>query len=258
VKTADAPYTIGEVARLAHVSVRTLRHYDELGLLPPSRRSAAGYRLYVKEDLDRLQQVLLHRELGFSLDEIGGLLDDPAFDRRETLLAQRESILGRALRLQAVIDLIDKTLASLEGGSRMSDEELFKVFGDFDPQEYEAETRERWSETEAYRESARRTRRYTSEDWRRFKDESDAVGAGIASLMDEGVPPDAPRAMDAAERHRLQIDRWFYPCSHEMHVELGRMYVADLRFSERYAKIRPGMARYLCDAIAANATRALG
>ena len=99
---------------------------------------------------------------------------------------------------------------------------MFEVFGDFDPAEHEAEAEARWGETEAYKESARRTRRYTKDDWKRFKAESDAVNEAIAALMDEGVAADDPRAMDAVERHRLLIDTWFYPCPHEMHVQLGR------------------------------------
>jgi len=255
-KTPACTYTVGKVARLAHVSVRALRHYDELGLLRPSRRTEAGYRLYTSEDLERLQQVLFYKELGFSLEEIRDLMADPAFDRREALAGQRRQIVARTLRLEAMLALIDRTLASLEGEAHMSDEELFEVFGGFDPSEYEDEARERWGDTAAYRESARRTKGYTKEDWERFKAEDDALNADLASLVDEGVPPHDARAVDAAERHRLQIDRWFYPCPSEMHVALGRMYVADPRFAATYEKIRPGMARYLCEAIAANAARA--
>lgn len=140
----------------------------------------------------------------------------------------------------------------------MSDEELFEVFGDFDPSEYEDEARDRWGGTAAYRESAQRAKGYAKDDWARFRREGDAVVDQLAALMDEGAAPSDARAMDAAERHRLQIDRWFYPCPHEMHVELGRMYVADPRFAANYDKVRPGMAQYLCDAIAANAARGEG
>ncbi len=138
----------------------------------------------------------------------------------------------------------------------MRRDDMFEVFGDFDPAEHEAEAEERWGDTDAYRESARRARRYTKDDWTRFKAESDAVNEAIATLLDDGVPPDDPRAMDAVERHRLLIDRWFYPCPHEMHVQLGRMYVTDARFTATYEKVRAGMAQYLSDAIAANAARA--
>lgn len=251
-------YTVGEVAKLAHVSVRTLHHYDGLGLLIPSERSEAGYRIYTEEDLDRLQTVLFFRELGFSLEEIRDLVDDPAFDRREALVVQRDLIAEQALRYEAMLGLIDKTLASMEGGIRMNAQEKFEVFGDFDPDEYEDEVKERWGETDAYKESARRTARYTKDDWARFKAESEEIGLAIVTLMDAGVPADDPRAMDAVERSRLQIDTWFYPCSHEMHAGLADMYIADPRFKATYEKIREGMAQYVHDAIKANLERSKG
>jgi hypothetical protein len=162
----------------------------------------------------------------------------------------------RSARIDAMLALIDRTLAAMDEGIPMERSHMFEVFGDFDPAEYEDEVKERWGETAASRESARRTRRYTKDDWARSKAESEAVNGAIATLMDAGVAPEDPRAMDAAERHRLLIDAWFYPCSHELHEQLGRMYVEDARFTATYEGIHPGMAAYLRDAIVANAARA--
>ena len=251
-------HKVGHVARLAHASVRTLLQNDEIGLLVPSGRSEAGYRLYTADDLERLQHALFYREIGLGLGEIRDLMADPTFDRREALIMQRDLLAKQIHRLQAMLDLIARTLAASEEGIPMGQKEMFEVLGDFDPSEYENEVEERWGETDAYMESARRTRRYTKEDWARFKAESDAVNAGIAALMDEGVATGDVRAMDAAERHRVLIDAWFYPCSQEMHAQLGQMYVADPRFAATYERIHPGMARYVRDAIAANAARAAG
>ena len=250
-------YQVGEVARLAHVSVRTLHHYDETGLLEPSARSAAGYRLYTTGDLERLQHVLFYRELGFRLEKIRVLMAHPALDRRQALRAQRDLLSQRMRRLEAMVDLIDKTLAAHDEGIPMGQDEMFAVFGDFDPSEHEDEAKQRWGETDAYAESARRTRRYTKGDWARFKAASDTVDSDIAALMNEGIAPGDARAMDAAERHRLLIDAWFYPCSPEMHAQLGQMYVTDPRFAATYEKTHPGMAQYVRDAILANAARAL-
>lgn len=248
-------YTVGEVGKLAHVSVRTLHHYDEIGLLVPSQRSEAGYRLYSDDDLSRLQQILLYRELDFTLDEIGQVLADPEFDPLDALVAQRELVAGKLARDKALLALLDKTILAMEGGIRMSKEEMFEVFGDFDPSEHEEEVQERWGDTEAYKESARRTSRYTKADWERFKAEQEENGARMIALFDEGVAPTDPRAMDVAEEARLQIDKWFYPLSREMHVCLGEMYVADPRFKANYDKMRDGLAQWLCDAIKANAER---
>ena len=245
-------YRVGAVAKLARVSVRTLHHYDELGLLAPSERSEAGYRLYSDADLARMQQILFYKELGFELEEIRDIMADPDFDRREALLAQRDLIAEQALRLEALLGLIDRTIASESGGIHMTKEEMFEVFGDFDPSEHEDEARERWGDTDAYKESARRTKHYKKDDWARFKAESDAQMTRMVELFDAGVTPDAPEAMDIAEAARLQIDTWFYPCSHEMHMALGDMYIADARFAAHYDRQREGLAQWFRDAIAAN------
>ncbi len=148
--------TVSQVARLAGVSVRTLHHYDEIGLLAPSGRSEAGYRLYEQPDLQRLQQVLFFKELGFPLEEIARIMRDRAFDLRAALLMQRRLLTERASRVQVLIRAVDAALDSLEKGTVMTKEEMFEVFGDFDPAKYEDEARERWGDTEAFRANAER------------------------------------------------------------------------------------------------------
>ena len=247
--------TVSEVSRLAGVSVRALHHYDEIGLLEPSARTGSGYRLYRGDDLERLHEILLFRELEIPLADIATLLSGGAFDRRAALELQREMLEQRAARTDALIASVDRAINAERTGVRMSNEEMFEVFGDFDPATYEDEVREWWGESEAYKESARRTARYTKADWERFKAESEQIGTDTARLMDEGVPATDERAMDLAEQARLQIGTWFYPCSHEMHVALAEMYIADPRFTATYEKIHEGMARYWHDAILANAAR---
>jgi len=247
--------TVSEVARLANISVRALHHYDEIGLLVPSARTAAGYRLYSDADLARLQEILLFRELEIPLDDIATLLSGGAFDRRAALELQREMLLQKAVRTEALIASVERAINAERTGVRMTKEEMFEVFGDFDPVEYEGEVQERWGESDAYKESSRRTAKYTKADWERFKAESEQIGTDTARLMDEGVPASDPRAMDLAEQARKQIDTWFYPCSHEMHVNLAGMYIADPRFTATYEKVHEGMAQYWHDAILANAAR---
>jgi DNA-binding transcriptional MerR regulator len=151
-RDAQSGLRIGEVARLAHVTVRALHHYDRIGLWRPSGRSEDGYRLYTEQDLERLQAILLYKELGFGLGEIRDLLTEPGFDRREALRAQRAQLSRRSERLDAMLALIDKTLAALDEGIPMERSDMFEVFGDFDPAEHEAEAQERWGDTDAYRE----------------------------------------------------------------------------------------------------------
>ena len=134
----------------------------------------------------------------------------------------------------------------------MQADDVKQLFDGFDPAEHEEEARQRWGHTEAYRESARRTKQYTKEDWARYKAEAAAIGNRIAAQMRARTPVTDPSVQAAVEEHRLLIDRWFYPCSTEMHKGLGSMYVADPRFTENLDKLGEGYAQYLSDAIAAS------
>ena len=137
----------------------------------------------------------------------------------------------------------------------MTNEEMLEVFGDFDPSRYEEEARQRWGDTEAYRESARRTRRYGKADWERIKEEGAEIDNAFLALMARGVPATDPSAAEVAERHRAHISRWFYECTPEIHAGLGQMYVADPRFTESIDRAGPGLAAYMSEAFAANAGR---
>ena len=247
--------TVGEVASLASVSVRTLHHYDRIGLLKPSERSESGYRLYGDADLVALQQVLFFRELGFGLAEIARIMHDPSFDRLEALRMQGRMLKDKSAQLALMAEAVEAAIDATKGGVTLDADDMFEVFGEFDPKEYEKEVEERWGSTDAYKESARRTARYTKADWQRFKEDSESNGLAIAALIDEGVPANDPRAMDLAEGARLLIDKWFYPCPSAMHCALAEMYIADPRFTANYEKIREGMALYVHDAILANARR---
>ncbi len=245
-------FTVSEVARFAGVTVRTLHHYDEVGLLAPNGRSDAGYRLYDHSDLERLQEILFFRELGFRLDEIKAAMSDPGHDRLDALRRQRSLIDAKASHLRRMIDAIDEAIAAHERGITMNENDMFEVFGDFDPRVHEAEVEERWS-GELLDESRRRTSQYTKDQWAEAMAEGEAVTNDFATAMRAGRPADGTEAMAIAERHRLQIDRWFYPCTYEIQVGLGEMYVQDPRFTATYDKVQPGLAAYIRDAIVANA-----
>jgi DNA-binding transcriptional MerR regulator len=248
-------YSVGQVAAFAGVTVRTLHHYDEIGLLVPGGRSHAGHRRYSDADLDRLQQILFYRELGFSLEEVTALLDDPDADPREHLRRQHELLSSRIAKLQKMAAAVEQAMEARKMGIDLTPEEKFEVFGDFDPDQYAEETERRWGDTDAYRESQRRTSSYTKEDWLRIKEEGEEWSRAFVALMDSGEGPESTAAMDLAEEHRQQICRNFYECPYEIHTGLGEMYVADERFTAYYEAIKPGMAEYLRDAILANAVR---
>jgi MerR family transcriptional regulator, thiopeptide resistance regulator len=242
-------FTVGELAKLTGVTVRTLHHYDEIGLVRASQRTAAGYRLYVERDVLRLQQVLILRALGMSLESIAAALDDPAKQRAEILREQRALVLAQRGRLDAMLLAIDAAL-DLEGGAIMTEERVQNLFDGFEPAEYAEESEQRWGSTAAYRECARRTKGYTHEDWQRYRAEAEAIDARLVRFMLAGRRVEDADVQAAVEQHRLLIDRWFYPCSAELHKALGAMYVNDPRFSENLDKHGEGYATYLSEAIA--------
>jgi DNA-binding transcriptional MerR regulator len=248
-------YRVKQVAEISGLTIRALHHYDSIGLLSPSERSAAGYRLYDDEDLLRLQQILIGRELGLSLEEIRRSLDDPSFDRREALLAQRAALAVRAERATDMIRAIDAALAAIEE-TDMGIVDMKNIFDGFDPGQYEDEVKQRWGTTDAYRVSARRTKSYTEADWRTLKAEQAAIYADALGALNDGVSADDARAMDIAERHRLSIDRWFYPCSPKMHCGLADLWEADRRYADNIDKHGLGLTEYLAAAVRANAKRA--
>jgi DNA-binding transcriptional MerR regulator len=266
--------TVSQVSRIANISVRALHHYDEIGLLVPSGRSDAGYRLYSHADLARLQQILFFRALELPLGEIARIMTDPDFDVAATLRYQRELLIEKVARSHALIRAVEAAIANLEtqatkatqkkGDPTMNDDEgmnpsagegLFDAWKDFKQEDYEAEAEQRWGDTEAFKESKRRTARYTKQDWELIKREAAAVMQGLCDQMIAGTAPDAPAAMDAAEAHRAHVTRWFYPCSPAIHRGLGDLYVNDPRFTANIDKLRAGLAVYARAAFAANADR---
>ena len=252
-------YHVKQIAELSGVSVRTLHHYDRIGLLVPSGRSRAGYRLYSTDDLLRLHQILMQRELGLSLEAIRKRLDDPHFDHRAALLEQRRLLRERAAQAERMIRALDRALSLLETEPPSQGEETMSnmqgLFDGFDPKAYEQEAEQRWGHSDAYKESKRRANRYSAQDWERFLAEHGAVTDALVRAMQAGNRPDDPEVMDLAEQARLIIDRWFYPCSHEMHARLADMYEADARFAQNIDKAAAGLTPFLSAAIRANAAR---
>jgi DNA-binding transcriptional MerR regulator len=249
-------FTVSQVARMAGVSVRALHHYDQIGLLRPSGRSEAGYRLYDQADLERLQQVMFFRALEVPLEEIARIMTDPDFDVGAALRMQRQLLAGKAVRVQGLIAAVDAAIARLEKGTTMAtSEELFEVFADWNPGAYEADAEERWGQTDEWKQSKARTARYTKQDWATIKAEGAELYRQLARLLEAGKPPGSTEAMDAAELHRQYITRWFYDCSRVVHRGLGQLYVDDPRFAANIDKFASGLARYCQEAFAANAAR---
>jgi MerR family transcriptional regulator, thiopeptide resistance regulator len=250
--------SVGEVARLAGVTVRTLHHYDEIGLLRPSGRSGAGYREYDDADLTRLQRIRAFRELGLSLPAIAEVLDDATADPIEHLRSQHALVVDRIATLREQLAAIEKTLEAHQMGIQLDPEEMFEVFSAADPTQHDEEAQRRWGETDAYTQSRRRVSSYTRDDWLRIKAETEEVERRLQQAMEAGSPPAGEQAMALAEEHRATISRWYYECDHAMHRGLAQMYLDDPRFTAHYDDRAPGLAAFVAAAIVANADRAEG
>lgn len=249
--TSDATqgFSIGALARQSGVSVRTLHHYDAIGLLSPSNRTFAGYRVYGPDDVERLSHILAYRACGLALTDIADLLDGSHRDRAAHLRHQL-TLLDR--RLSALADQRSALVRALEAhemGINLDPTEIVEIFGGADPTEYAEEAGNHWGDTEAYRQSQARTASYGKEEWIAAQAEADAVVAEFVECLVGGEPADGPRAGAAVVAHRTQITRWYYECSPEIQQGLAQMYIADPRFTAYYDNHAPGLAQYIHDAI---------
>ncbi|WKX16514.1 MerR family transcriptional regulator [Streptomyces sp. HUAS CX7] len=255
-------YSVGQVSTFAGVTVRTLHHYDKAGLLSPSDRSRAGYRLYNEADLVRLQQILFYRELGFPLDEIAAIFKDPQVNPLERLRARQRELNEEIARLRRLAEVAERAIEVQKTGVPLTPEERFEVFGEvaFDLS-YATEAELKWAHSEGQREAMARADAHTKEDWRRLMGEAGAWRAELLAAFDEGQPSDGERAMDLAEEHRLHIARWFTSCPPDMHRRIADDFVADPRAFALVvppSQQRPGLAVYTRRAVYANAARHAG
>lgn len=236
--------TVHEVSRIAGVSVRTLHHYDAIGLLRPTSVTDAGYRLYDQTALERLQTILLFRELQFPLKEIREILDRPGFDRQQALRDQLRLLELQRKRLDRLITLARDTIQHPQGGTPMS----FDAFDKKELDRYAAEARQRWGGTEAWKESERNTARRTAAQQQETADGLMQVFAKFAALPDKDPASDAAQAL-AAELQQYITDH-YYTCTKEILQGLGQMYTADERFAANIDRCGAGTADFASQAIA--------
>lgn len=240
-------YSVSRLAKLAGVSVRTLHHYDQLGLLKPSHRTEAGYRLYTEPDLLRLQQILFFKELDFSLGDIKTALDDPFFDPVLTLRNHRRFLQGRAERLAHLLNTLDKTLAKLtEETMTLTDEEIYDGFTKEQVARYTREVNEKYDPA-IVAESNRRVRKLSKEQWAGVKAEGEEITRLMVAGMD--TAPDSAAVQAIVARHCAWIEH-FYPVSAEIYTNLGRLYVENPEFTAHYEQYRPGLADFMATAMA--------
>lgn len=239
-------YTVKKLADIANVSVRTLHFYDEAGLLKPAKVRKNGYREYGERELLRLQQILFFRELDVPLSDIKRLIDAPDFDEAEALWRHRAQIVAKRERLGGLIRTIDRTINRLKGKEYMTDEDLYAGFSKEEAEAMKKEAKDRWGNTDAYRQSQERVKKMTKEDWTRVSKENDEIYRGLAAFV--GTDPAGAETQALIARHYDGL-RAFYEPSPEMYRGLGQMYVDDARFGAFFSRYHPGLSAFMRDAM---------
>ena len=244
--------SVGQLAKMAGVSVRTLHHYDQIGLLAPSGRTdpgsgrSAGYRLYGEAELLRLQQILFFKELDIPLAQIRQILDDPEFDQVAALEHHRGMLQGRVERLERLLNTIDRTIDRLaEDDMTLTDEELYEGFTTEQIERYKREARELYDPA-LVEESERRVGKMSRAQWKAVQAQGQEVTVAIADLMDR-EPGDA-EVQALVVQHHAWIEN-FYPCSAEIYRGLAQLYVEHPEFRAFYEKVRSGLADFLSAAM---------
>ncbi|AIA06785.1 MerR family transcriptional regulator [Streptomyces noursei] len=251
-RTGPDGLTVGRTAALVGVSVKTLHHWDAIGLARPSGRTWAGYRVYSGDDVARIHRILVYKELGFPLAQIGRLLDDPETDARAHLRRQRSQLVARIARLEKMVGAVDQMLEASKTGMRLTPEEQVEIFGaDWQPT-WVDEAEQRWGDTAQWGQYAERAARMTPEDWQEVAASTEALNADLAAALRAGVTPGSDAANALAERHRALLSRYF-DTTHAMHACIGRMFVDDPGYAEYFDALAPDLTRWLRDVIFANA-----
>ena len=242
-------YMINEISKLTGVTIRMLHHYDKIGLLVPSKRNNSNYRVYSEEDVARLYQILLFKELEFTLKDIKRILDDEGFDREEALKVHKKLILEKKNRLEKIIESIDDTIRNI-GGKTMSKKD-FKAFS-YDEirnhqEKYKEETKQKYGKSDAYKESKEKTSKYSKNDWENIMEDAGVIYEELAKLMDRNPANDEVQVL--VQKWRDYITNNFYNCTIEIFRGLAIMYVADERFTNNIDKYGQGLAKFLSDAM---------
>ena len=236
---------IKEFAKLTGVSVRTLHYYDEIGLIKPALVDAQnGYRFYDENSLLRMQEILFYRELDFPLKSILEILSSPDYDKQKALAEQRKLLELKKERLEKIIDALDRatkgkvTMAAFDN----SDYETAR-------KQYEVEAKERWGETEAYKEHAEKTAKYTKDKWQAVNDGLMVIFAKFAECMNNGNTADSDEAQALVKELQDYITENYYTCTNQILAGLGQMYLADERFKTNIDKNGNGTADFASKAI---------
>jgi DNA-binding transcriptional MerR regulator len=244
-------YTVQKLGKLAGVSSRTIRYYDEIGILKPARINSSGYRIYGTREVDRLQQILFYRELDVSLEIIKQIINSSSFNEANALKDHRKKLLEKRNQLDLLIDNVNKTIALTEGRIIMSDKEKFEGFKknliNENENKYGKEIRDKYGEDTVDKSNAKMMN-MSQEKYAEFKKIEEQLNSILAEAFKTGDPA-SDLAQKAADLHKQWLSFTWDKYSKEAHAGLAQMYVDDERFKEYYDKEQPGTAEFLRDAI---------
>lgn len=240
-------YTVQKLATLAGITVRTLHHYDSIGLLKPIVKPSNGYRMYSDSEVKRLQQILFFRELAFSLEDIKRMMDAPDFNAVQALQDQKMLLTLKKERLARLISAIDKTIGA-KGGENMSNDMLFNAFDEEKIKKLQDEAKKRWGNTEAWKQSQERMKNWTKEDYKRVVEGGEKWTKALAQLFTSGAKVDSDDVQAMIAQHYKGL-RTFYEPNYEMYKGLGQLYVDDPRFTKYYDQHAEGLAVFMRDAM---------
>ena len=244
-------YTINQLAKLAGVSTRTLRYYDQCGLLPPKAVRSNGYRIYGETEVNRLQQILFYRELGVDLSEIGRILAEKDFDGLSALQSHLSALREKRARLERLIDNVQKSISSMKGKTEMTDEEKFEGFKEKlisdNEEKYGGEIREKYGD-EAVGRSNAKLKNMTKEQYGELETLTQELNNALKAAFAQG-DPGSELAQKACELHKQWLSFYWDHYSKEAHRGVAQMYVDDPRFTAYYDAIAPGCAVFLRDAV---------
>ncbi|MCK1997271.1 MerR family transcriptional regulator [Psychrobacillus psychrodurans] len=244
-------YTVQKLGQLAGISARTLRYYDEIGLLKPTRINSSGYRIYGENEVNRLQQILFYRELGVNLESIKEIMTSPAFDGTQALRDHRDKLLEKRVQLDALINNVDKSIKQTERKISMTDKEKFEGFKqklvDDNEKKYGKEIRKKYGE-DTVNASNVKIKGMTEEEYAKIQKLEEQMFMNLKAAMDTENPA-GEQAQKAADLHKQWLCFYWDQYSKEAHEGLAEMYVSDERFTAYYDKVQSGATEFLRDAI---------
>ncbi|MBC2193980.1 MerR family transcriptional regulator [Listeria booriae] len=244
-------YTVQKLAKLAGVSTRTLRYYDEIGILKPARINSSGYRIYGQNEVDRLQQILFYREMNVGLDKIKAILEQPDFNETEALKTHLAQLLDKRKQLDELIRNVEKSIAHSERRITMTNQEKFEGFKqkmiDENEEKYGTEIREKYGDDNINKSNAK-LKGMSEAEIERVNRLAETILVELAEAFETGDPA-GEKAQEVAAMHKEWLSTYWDTYSKEAHAGLAQMYVDDERFTAYYDKDQPGLAAFLRDAI---------